>query len=142
MARASFLPCATSGKAAAVIGARVLGCGKAGRFLLVPLEARTAPPYPARLPLRDHSPTKDPTCPHSPIPDLAKRCKTGWDPSSALGLQGPFSPWESICIRLFWWSTGFGRNLCQYCRVPSCFLKTSAFFLSVPSTFRAGKIYV
>lgn len=113
VARASFLHCATSGKAAAVIGARVLGCGKAGRFLLAPLEARTAFPCPARLPLRDHSPTRRPTRPHSPTPDLAKRYETGWDPSSALGLRGPFSPWEAVYSRLFWWSTGTSANTAE-----------------------------
>lgn len=67
VARAGFLHCATSGNAAVVIPARVLCCGKAGRFLFSSLEARKGFSRPSPTPgLRPAAPSKDQTRPLFP----------------------------------------------------------------------------
>lgn len=99
----------------------MLGCGKAGGFS----SSRWKPErlsYPARLHSETHSPTKDRTRPHSPIPDLAKRYKTGWDPSSALGLRVPFLRGNQFVSDFFGGRQGLAgtsANSCTQCHPAS-----------------------
>lgn len=92
VARAGFLPCATSGNAAAVaaavILARLLCFCKADRFLFVPLQARkgsTKPSPPSSL--RPPAPPKDHARPPTSTPGFVKRCEPGWNPTA---LRVPF----------------------------------------------------
>lgn len=105
MARAGFLHCATSGNAAAAMRVRLLPCGKAGRFLLAPLEAKSGSSRPSPSGPRSAAPQKDRTRPFSPHSGFAELSKPGCDPLFSMGIRSLFST-------LFAGRPVFDRELC------------------------------
>lgn len=134
MARAGFLHCATSGNAAAMMRVRLLRCGKAGRFLLASLEAKSGSSRPSLLLVRDQQPHGKTVLVLSPPTPVL--------PSSVSLGATPFSPWGSgVYSRLSLLDdqclTG---SSAKYRQCPSTFVKTRAPFpFPIHSAFRAGK---